>query len=45
MAASAPPEVTPLLMVETKGKGTPKKLATAISEKHHRFQTCNWFPD
>jgi hypothetical protein len=39
------PEVTALLMVGTKGKGTPKKLATAISEKCHRFQACNWFPD
>jgi hypothetical protein len=27
------------------GKATPKKLATATSEKHHRFQAGNCFPD
>jgi hypothetical protein len=28
-----------------KGEGTPRKLATAISEKNRRFQAENWFPD
>jgi hypothetical protein len=26
------------LLQECKGKGTPKKLGTAISEKNHQFQ-------
>jgi hypothetical protein len=28
-----------------KGEGTPRKLATAISEKRHEFQKVNWFPN
>jgi hypothetical protein len=32
-------------VIENKGEGTPRKLATAISEKCRRFQAGNWFPD
>jgi hypothetical protein len=28
-----------------KGEATPKKLAIATSEKRHRLQAGNWFPD
>jgi hypothetical protein len=29
----------------SKVEGTPRKLATATSEQHHRFQAGNWFTD
>jgi hypothetical protein len=34
-----------LITFSFKGEGTPKKVTTATSHKHHQFEAGNWFPD
>jgi hypothetical protein len=38
-------QLSTAMLILFKGEGTPRKLATAISEKRERFQAGNWFPD